>query len=88
MHSESLADHKLIAELLAEFRAEVVKAGPRYEDTLAYIDHSADYEKTHADIIERFGRYPHRNEALGRLTTEEEQKWLDDGGETFGVGKS
>lgn len=88
MHSESLADHKLSAELFAEFRAEVAKAGPKYEDTLAYIDHNTGHQKTHADIIERFGRYPHRNEVLGRRTTEEEQKWLDDGGETFGVKKS
>jgi uncharacterized protein (DUF924 family) len=88
MHSESLADHKLAAELFAEFRAEVVKAGPKYEDMLAYIDQNTGHQKTHADIIERFGRYPHRNEVLGRRTTEEEQKWLDDGGETFGVGKS
>jgi len=34
----------------------------------------------HADIIRRFGRFPHRNAALGRTTTAEEQKFLDDGG--------
>jgi uncharacterized protein (DUF924 family) len=34
----------------------------------------------HADIIRRFGRFPHRNAVLGRVTTPEEQKFLDDGG--------
>ena len=34
----------------------------------------------HADIIRRFGRFPHRNAILGRTTTPEEQKFLDDGG--------
>lgn len=34
----------------------------------------------HADIIRRFGRFPHRNIALGRLTTSEEQAFLDAGG--------
>jgi uncharacterized protein (DUF924 family) len=34
----------------------------------------------HADIIRRFGRFPHRNAALGRTTTPEEQKFLDEGG--------
>jgi uncharacterized protein (DUF924 family) len=34
----------------------------------------------HADIIRRFGRFPHRNAALGRTTTPEEQMFLDDGG--------
>lgn len=34
----------------------------------------------HRDIIERFGRFPHRNTALGRATTPHEQNFLDDGG--------
>jgi uncharacterized protein (DUF924 family) len=34
----------------------------------------------HADIIRRFGRFPHRNAALGRTTTPEEQRFLDEGG--------
>ena len=36
--------------------------------------------KIHRDIIERFGRFPHRNPMLGRKTTPEEQAFLDDGG--------
>jgi uncharacterized protein (DUF924 family) len=34
----------------------------------------------HADIIRRFGRFPHRNAVLGRATTPAEQAFLDDGG--------
>jgi uncharacterized protein (DUF924 family) len=34
----------------------------------------------HRDIIVRFGRFPHRNPALGRTMTAEEQAFLDDGG--------
>jgi len=34
----------------------------------------------HADIIRRFGRFPHRNAALGRATTTEERDFLDGGG--------
>ena len=34
----------------------------------------------HADIIRRFGRFPHRNAVLGRETTPEEQSFLDAGG--------
>jgi uncharacterized protein (DUF924 family) len=34
----------------------------------------------HADIIRKFGRFPHRNAVLGRVTTPDEQKFLDDGG--------
>jgi uncharacterized protein (DUF924 family) len=38
------------------------------------------WAELHADIIRRFGRFPHRNAALGRVTTPEEQAFLDDGG--------
>jgi uncharacterized protein (DUF924 family) len=38
------------------------------------------WAELHADIIRRFGRFPHRNPALGRVTTPEEQAFLDGGG--------
>jgi uncharacterized protein (DUF924 family) len=38
------------------------------------------WAEIHADIIRRFGRFPHRNLALGRTTTPEEQAFLDGGG--------
>ena len=38
------------------------------------------YAVQHRDIIERFGRFPHRNPLLGRATKEEEQRFLDEGG--------
>ena len=38
------------------------------------------YAIIHRDIIEKFGRFPHRNEALGRATTPEERKFLAGGG--------
>jgi len=36
------------------------------------------WAEIHADIIRRFGRFPHRNAVLGRATTSEEQAFLDD----------
>ena len=38
------------------------------------------YALEHRRVIERFGRFPHRNRALGRINTAEEQAWLDAGG--------
>ena len=38
------------------------------------------YALEHLRVIERFGRFPHRNRALGRINTAEEQAWLDAGG--------
>ncbi len=38
------------------------------------------YAEAHRDVIRRFGRFPHRNRALGRTSTPEEHAWLDAGG--------
>ena len=38
------------------------------------------YAIIHRDIIQKFGRFPHRNKALGRETTPAEQAFLDEGG--------
>jgi uncharacterized protein (DUF924 family) len=64
MHSEVVADQERCCDLC---RA----AGD--ERTLKYAE-------IHADIIRRFGRFPHRNAVLGRVTTPEEQAFLDGGG--------
>jgi uncharacterized protein (DUF924 family) len=64
MHSEHLADQLRCIELSR-------KAG---------LAESAKWAEHHADIIRRFGRFPHRNRLLGRATTLEEQAFLDQGG--------
>lgn len=38
------------------------------------------WAKEHARIIERFGRFPHRNDVLARLTTPDERSFLEEGG--------
>lgn len=58
----------------------------RLEDQDRYMALAADdsealkWGEIHRDIIVRFGRFPHRNPALGRETTAEEQAFLDGGG--------
>ena len=37
------------------------------------------YAKSHCEIVERWGRFPHRNEILGRESTEAEARGLADG---------
>jgi len=53
------------------------------EETLKTLAVGLDYAKQHAAIIERFGRFPHRNAALGRMTTPEEQAFLAQPGSRF-----
>lgn len=64
MHSEALEDQWACISLCE-------RSG--LEDT-------ALWAKLHADVIEKFGRFPHRNAVLGRPTTKDEQAFLDAGG--------
>ena len=38
------------------------------------------FARLHRDIVERFGRFPHRNALLGRDSTPEEERFLAEGG--------
>lgn len=60
MHSESLDVHKEACRLYAALGDEG----------------ALDYEYKHVAILERFGRYPHRNQAMGRDSTPEELEFL------------
>jgi uncharacterized protein (DUF924 family) len=42
-----------------------------------------DYARRHAEVIERFGRFPHRNRALGRPSSEQELAFLSQPGSSF-----
>ncbi len=63
-HSEDLADQE---------RGIALNKASGDEENLKWAE-------LHADIIRRFGRFPHRNAVLGRTTTPDEQAFLDSGG--------
>lgn len=67
MHSESLLVHVQGVALFSQ---------PGMETTL-------DFEQRHKAIIERFGRYPHRNALLGRVSTPQELEFLNEPGSFF-----
>lgn len=67
MHSESAEIHKVAVMLFS---------APGMENNL-------DFELRHQTIINRFGRYPHRNEILGRESTAEEIEFLKEPGSGF-----
>ncbi len=67
MHSESLAIHEQYLPLFEQLND---------ESTLGF-------EHRHKDIIEQFGRYPHRNETLGRESTADEKAFLEQPGSSF-----
>jgi uncharacterized protein (DUF924 family) len=67
MHSESLVVHQTAVALFDQ---------PGLEESL-------EFEYKHLAIIQRFGRYPHRNELLGRASTLEELEFLQQPGSSF-----
>ncbi len=56
-----------------------------YKETFETI---AQFAELHADIIDQFGRFPHRNAILGRDNTPEEDEYLAGDAPTFGQGES
>ena len=74
MHSECIEDHELLA--IPKFAA------------LAEVDPGkfgsfSKYEEKHLTIIRKYGRYPHRNDILGRASTPDEEDFLKDPGSGF-----
>lgn len=67
MHSESLLIHEQAVKLFDQ---------PGLEESL-------DFEYKHKAIIERFGRYPHRNASLGRKSNKAEREFLQQDGSSF-----
>lgn len=67
MHSESLTIHAQALQLFSQ---------PGLQASLSY-------EHKHRAIIERFGRYPHRNTVLGRASTADEEVFLKQAGSSF-----
>ena len=70
MHSEEAEDQRRSVEL---FRKLAEEGGPDV----------VEFAEGHRDIVERFGRFPHRNEVLGRETTPEEAEFLEQPGSSF-----
>ncbi|MAN45479.1 MAG: DUF924 domain-containing protein [Alphaproteobacteria bacterium] len=73
-HSEKMADQERSVALFTKLAEEA------REPFKEFAKSTLDYAEAHKKVIEQFGRFPHRNKALGRESTEEEKEWLAEGG--------
>lgn len=73
VHAEDLA---LQAEGVLRFRRLLDTCPPELQNTLA---RNLEFAQLHHDIVAKFGRFPHRNAALGRTSTPAEKDFLKDG---------
>lgn len=76
-HSEDLTDQNTSVELYGNLKEEASE-----EDRPVYSSY-LDYAVAHQKIIARFGRFPHRNAVLGRISTAEELAFLKEPGSSF-----
>lgn len=76
-HSERLDHQRRSLEL---YETLLESAPPELKDTFRMV---MDYARRHHEIISRFGRFPHRNEVLGRDSTREEIEFLKEPGSSF-----
>jgi uncharacterized protein (DUF924 family) len=77
MHAES---RELQQQGVERFDQLAATAEPGARDAAAA---AADYMRRHEVIVARFGRFPHRNELLGRTSTDEEREFLKQPGSSF-----
>jgi uncharacterized protein (DUF924 family) len=82
MHSE---DREVQAQSVAAFRAlaEEATAAGAPQTVVDAATNASDFAGKHAEIIERFGRFPHRNAIVGRTSTGEEVEFLQQPGSRF-----
>jgi uncharacterized protein (DUF924 family) len=80
-HVEDVAAQRDGVRLFERMHA---KAPPQWRDFAQGI---LQYARVHLDIVERFGRFPHRNVVLGRSTTAAEREYLEFNTNTFGQGR-
>lgn len=79
-HSEELADQRLSEELTQALADAMADSQPEIHKIFeGYVD----YARRHREVIERFGRFPHRNASLGRESTPEELAYLSQPGAGF-----
>ena len=79
-HAESRKVQKKSVDIFNKLAAAV---SPTYRETFETV---AQFAELHADIVEQFGRFPHRNKIVGRENTAEEDQYLAGDAPTFGQG--
>ena len=77
-HAEDLAAQAQCVALMRR-RAAQCPAELRF-----FMDEVVKFAELHREIVQKFGRFPHRNAVLGRADTPGERAWLDGGGARFG----
>jgi uncharacterized protein (DUF924 family) len=80
MHVENVTIQQ---SMVRRFEGLAAAAAVRTPHSLRFFEQALDFARRHRDVIARFGRFPHRNEILGRSSTPEETTFLESPGSRF-----
>lgn len=73
MHAEDLTVQR---QMVGRFEQLADEARARSPHNRGFFEHALAYARKHADVIERYGRFPHRNAILGRASSDDEREYL------------
>jgi uncharacterized protein (DUF924 family) len=80
MHSENLT---LQQAMVARFEGLAALSALRSQKNEGFFEFALDYARRHRQVVETFGRFPHRNAILGRTSTPSELEFLQRDGSSF-----
>lgn len=73
MHAEDLALQRRMVSLFEHLAEEAARRSPQNRP---FFEHALGFARRHAEVIEKYGRFPHRNAILGRASTADEREYL------------
>lgn len=79
MHQETIPELDKCLKIAEQMRQECIQAGEEADSCLQALESTMHFCEKHLGIVQQFGRYPHRNDVLGRQSTPEEIEFLKDG---------
>lgn len=79
MHQEDIHQLNILVEKVEELLSDVKQQGEEAKPMVVAFEKLLNYSHKHRDIIAKYGRYPYRNQVLGRTSTPEELDFLEHG---------
>jgi uncharacterized protein (DUF924 family) len=78
MHSEVKSDHETCKAIIQDAQRDTMESSSPNPNLVEWWDIQRKALEEHTQVVDRFGRYPHRNKLHGRESTPEEIAWLED----------
>ena len=78
MHAEMFREQDLSVKYMIEITEEARMNEHMDDDVIAFLEKAIPFAEKHKEIIQRYGRFPTRNQSLGRENSPEEERFLEE----------